>query len=83
MEIEIAEYNSEEGFKFIWEDNFEIEVKYENQAIVIKANKQGLVSLAKQLLTLSQDGIPNGYHLHYDEHNSLEVNSTELIIEKK
>jgi hypothetical protein len=38
--------------------------------------------LAKQLLQLSQNEIPKGYHLHYDGYNSLEDGSVEFIIGK-
>lgn len=64
-----------------WEDGFSIAVKVENNAVTINANKQGLLSLANHLTALAQDNTP-GTHLHLDEHNSLEENSTELIIEK-
>ena len=38
--------------------------------------------MAKQLLQLAQNEVPKGYHLHYDEYNSLEDGSVEFIIEK-
>lgn len=40
----------------------------------------GLLSLASQLTTLANE--VNGAHIHYDEHNSLEEGSSEMIIEK-
>lgn len=83
IKIEIPKYTKEAGFKFEWEYGFDIETKFENGVINIAANKEGLVSLAKQLLALAQDEIPTGYHLHFDESNSLENGSIELIIEKK
>lgn len=48
--------------------------------IKISANREGLLSLAKHLMTLA-DGEP-GDHVHYDEHNSLKEGSAEIIIEK-
>ena len=48
--------------------------------IVISANREGLLSLAKQLMALA-DGVP-GDHIHYDEHNSLEAGSAEMVIER-
>ena len=39
-----------------------------------------MLSLAKQLTALA-DGAP-GDHIHYDEHNSLEEGSAEMIIER-
>ncbi|MBQ1611672.1 MAG: hypothetical protein II539_04980 [Muribaculaceae bacterium] len=63
-----------------WEDGFKINVSSDNHAVTISANKEGLLSLAKQLTTLANEKA--GAHIHYDEHNSLEDNSTPLIIEK-
>ena len=38
--------------------------------------------MANHLLTLAQDEIEEGAHIHLDEYNSLEEDSVELIIEK-
>ncbi len=61
-----------------WIDGFTIRAAAEDQEIVISANREGLLSLAKQLTALA-DGAP-GDHIHYDEHNSLEEGSAQLII---
>ena len=66
--------------KIDWIDGFKIMVSVENNEIVISANKEGMMSLAKQLTELAE-GAP-GDHIHYDEHNSLEDGSKELIIER-
>ena len=63
-----------------WKDGFEIKVKTENGATIISANREGLLSLAAQLSALAN--AENGDHIHYDEYNSLENGSTELIIER-
>jgi len=81
--IDIPEYNSNNGFAYKWENGFEIETKVENAIINIIANKEGLISLANHLLNLAQEKIPLEYHLHFDEYNSLEKGSIELIIQKK
>ena len=61
-------------------DGFEIKTVIENDQIMISANKEGLLSLAKHLTALA-DGVP-GDHIHYDEYNSLEEGSAEMIIER-
>lgn len=67
-----------------WKDGFLIEVTLPSSGgVVITANDAGLISLANHLLMLSNSSVPNGYHLHFDELNSLEDGSCELIIEKK
>lgn len=63
-----------------WVDGAVIKVSSEEGASVISANREGLVSLANHLLTLSR-GEP-GTHIHYDEYNSLEDGSSELVFEK-
>ena len=64
--------------KIEWIDGFEIKTATEDGEIVISANREGMLSLAKQLTTLA-DGAP-GDHIHYDEYNSLEEGSTGMII---
>jgi hypothetical protein len=84
LEIEIPEYNESNGMKLEWEDGFKIEVQEQSpRSILIKANKAGLFSLARHLLALSVSSIPAGYHLHFDDLNSLEDGSCELVIEKE
>ncbi len=63
-----------------WIDGFEIRVDHDHDEVVISANKEGLLSLASQLTDLAE-GAP-GDHIHYDENNSLEEGSVELIIER-
>ena len=61
-----------------WVDGFEIRVKAGHDAVVITANKEGLLSLAKQLTALAE--AEPGQHIHYDNYNSLEDGSIEMII---
>lgn len=63
-----------------WVDGFEVKAIVENNEIIISANKEGMLSLAKHLTELA-NGVP-GDHIHYDEHNALEEGSAELIIER-
>ena len=61
-----------------WVDGFEIRVKVDHDAVVISANKEGMLSLAKQLTALAEAA--PGQHIHYDEYNSLEDESAEMIV---
>ena len=63
-----------------WKDDFEIRFRIEGGTAVISANRDGLLSLVGQLTALA--GEEPGSHIHYDEYNSLEDSSHELIIEK-
>ena len=64
--------------KIEWVEGFEISVNTCNTEVTISANREGLLSLASQLKALAE-GAP-GDHIHYDEHNSLEKGSSEMII---
>ena len=63
-----------------WIDGAEIRVTIENGAVTMTANKEGLLSLATQLTALAEAA--PGSHIHYDEYNSLEEGSAEMIIER-
>ncbi|MEU1489493.1 hypothetical protein ABZ456_04435 [Streptomyces sp. NPDC005776] len=67
---------------FVWEDDARIEVRNVGAEIVIEANAAGLRTLAGHLLTLAQDGTPDGTHLHLEESNGLETGSTGLVLER-
>lgn len=81
--LNVPEYSEKTGIKFDWEAGFDIKVTIVNNEVVISANKEGLISLAKHLLVLAQDGVPVGHHLHLDEYNALEDDSSILIVEKR
>lgn len=66
--------------KIEWEDGYEIRVTIDKGTALISANREGLLSLARQLTAMAQE--PVGSHIHYDQSNSLEEGSAELIIER-
>lgn len=64
-----------------WERDAEISVRSENGAVLISANRAGLITLASHLTALAKN--PSGSHIHLDDQNGLEDDSTELVIEKR
>lgn len=64
-----------------WISGFTIAVEQQGNAVVINANKEGLLSLANIFTALSRE-TASGAHVHLDQYNSLEDGSTELIIAK-
>jgi hypothetical protein len=80
--LDIPEYDSNKGFSYKWENGFEIKIGREDNTIVLSANKAGLLSLANHCINLAQDDVPFNYHLHFDQSNSLEDGSLELLIQK-
>lgn len=81
-EVEIIPYDANTGIQLSWENNSVIDVKNTDDEVIISANNEGLLSLARLLLTLAQNEVPMGTHIHLDEYNLLEEGSIELIIEK-
>ncbi|WP_256918939.1 Imm32 family immunity protein [Streptomyces hilarionis] len=67
---------------FTGEEGARIEVRNLGGEIVIEANAAGLKTLAGHLLTLAQDGTPDGAHLHLEENNGLEEGSVGLVLER-
>ena len=51
--INIPEYKKSEGFKFNWHNGFEISFINKDGQGIIKANKEGLKSLANHLLNMA------------------------------
>lgn len=63
-----------------WINNSEIRVRAEDGTVLVSANREGLLSLSRQLAALAEE--QPGSHIHYDRYNSLEDGSSELIIER-
>jgi hypothetical protein len=79
--IDVPEYRDGEGLHFIWDDNFEIELTVRSTEVVIKANRAGLTSLARHLLTLVQQGVREGSHIHLTADQEIE-SEIDLILER-
>ena len=67
-----------ENMKIEWEEGFEIRVSIDSNAVYLSANKEGLLSLVNHLTALANES--PGSYIHYDEHNSLEEGSVEMVI---
>ena len=48
-----------------WTDGFQIRVRAEDNAVVVSANREGLLSLAGIMKTLAEE--EPGSHIHLDE----------------
>ena len=81
-EKKLPKYSSSDGLILDWVNGFEIKSNVSEDGMVIKANKEGLLSLANHLTNLAQADVPLGTHIHLDSLNSLEDGSDNIIIEK-
>jgi hypothetical protein len=79
--IDVPEYQSGEGLRFAWDDGFEIGLTVSSTDVVIKANRAGLTSLARHLLTLAQEGVHTGSHVHLTADQEVE-SDRDLILER-
>ena len=80
--LNINEYNASRWFIFPREWDHSISIKKEHWEIVLKCNRDWLVSLAQILIQLAQDDFENNYHIHLDEYWGLEDWSEQFIIQK-
>lgn len=80
--VSVPEYDPTTGLRFEWEADSVIRVLRTGDTTIVRANPAGLVSLARHLLTLAQERVPAGRHIHLDASNGLENDSEELILER-
>jgi hypothetical protein len=80
--IDVPECSATRGLQLVWDDGFELEVRAEGDAIVLRGNAAGMRSLARHLLHLSQESVPVGSHLHLDAENCLAEGSLGFIVER-
>ena len=81
VEVDIEPYD--DGISINYVDGYEITCREDSDAVLIKANTEGLQQLASICLTLAQSNSPSGTHIHLDEFNFFEDGSLEVIIAKK
>ena len=82
VEIEMPEHSTHSGLSDASVDGHSLSVTLDNGEVVIFGNSAGLIWLATNLLALSQEPVPSGYHQHYSQDYGLEQNSVDLVIGK-
>ncbi|MFG1622110.1 hypothetical protein [Kribbella sp. NPDC049227] len=80
--ISVPEYDVQRGLRVEWEDGFEIGVDVDRAEVRVVANRVGLVSLARHLLTLAQAEVSSGTHLHLTADQELD-SAVDLILERR
>jgi hypothetical protein len=82
--IELGTYSSETGLQLPnWVPGYCLRVDAAGDEVTISANAQGLRSLAQHLLTLADDGVPLGVHVHLEPGLELDDDSVALIVDKR
>lgn len=80
IEINIPNFDGN-AIDVIWEKGAHVELGCEEEQILIRANREGLLSFAKQLMYLAVNEVASGGHVHYDSY-FLGDTQFELVIEK-
>lgn len=79
--VEVPEYHPVRGLRLLWDEGFDIEVRVDVSEVVITANREGLLSLARHLLTLAQEEVRAGAHLHLGGGQEI-TSDLELVLER-
>ena len=80
IELDIPDFDGN-AIDIIWNECAIVEPYCVDDQIVIKANSEGLISLAKQMVYLAINQVGKGSHVHLDSF-FLGKNNFELVIEK-
>ena len=82
--IDLPDYR-EEGLHVFWDEGsvYKIHIT-EDKCVHLLANKNALISFAKQMLYMAYNDIPEGSHVHYDDFfTKVPDYGAEFILEKK
>jgi hypothetical protein len=82
MELEVPDYDN--GLHMVWDPGWEVRAVIKGGRIHVVANRAGLLSLGRLLLTLVDEKVDAGSHWHLDPSpvGGLDPGSASLIIEK-
>ncbi len=78
--LDIPEYDGN-AIDVIWENNAKYDLTTFDGEAVLKANKEALISFAKQMLYFAHNDITEGSHVHYGSFFTGKEQKNELIIE--
>ncbi|GCE14130.1 Imm32 family immunity protein [Tengunoibacter tsumagoiensis] len=82
--IDVPDYSIWHGVRAIYENEYSISARIvSDNEFVIQADKGGLITLARHLLTLAQDEVPSGAHIHYDNDSNIDDGSVSFVLDKK
>lgn len=83
IKLNIPNYDGN-AIDVIWEKDSSFTATTDGVNIIIKANKSGLMSLAKQMIYMAYNDLPSGSHIHYDDFLVSTIGDEHcLVIEKE
>ena len=78
--IELPDYDGN-GIDVIWDENSKCRITVYDGEVGLSANREGLIAIAKQMLYMAYNDLPEGSHIHYDSFFTKQEGK-ELLIEK-
>lgn len=65
VKLSIPDYDGN-AMDVIWEKGAEYSISIDENGVILTANKQGMLSLAKQMIYMAYNNLPDGSHVHLD-----------------
>lgn len=81
IEIDLPDYDGI-GVDVIWEENADYTLDVFDDEVVLKANREGLLSLGKEMIYFAENNLQEGSHIHYDSFFTGKDRDYALILEK-
>ena len=82
VHVEVIPYSDEDCVCVELVPGAKIECRKCNGEVLIRANREGLQFLAKVCLTLAQEDMPLGNHVHFDGFDFFESDNIDITIER-
>ncbi len=83
IHIDIPDYDGD-GLDVIWDAGSRYAIHVDDGYVCITANKEGFISLAKQMLYMAHNDLPAGSHVHLDSFfTKMDNQEYELVIGKE
>jgi len=82
INVEIIPYSDEDCICVELVPGAKIKCRKRGGEFLIQANREGLQFLAKTCLTLAQEDIPAGDHVHFDGFDFFESDDIDMTIER-
>ena len=82
VNVDIIPYSNERGVCVEYVPGADIQFVNEFGGLTIRSNAEGLQFLAKVCLTLAQEDMPEGSHVHFDSFDFVRGDNRDLTIER-
>ncbi len=82
LQIDIPNYDGQ-AQEVIWYEDADYTIDVFDGEVALTANREGLISLARQMLYMAYNDLPEGSHVHYDPFLTGKERACELILVKK